>query len=90
MRFKNLRPILLLTLSLLTLLDSNFLAIPHGPGNSTPLHWHYARVEPPETRNVSRERGTYPTLRAPRLAPLRHASRRHSDAPVVEARVAED
>ena len=32
----------LLTLSLLRLLDSNFLGFPYGPGNSTPYNSDYA------------------------------------------------
>ena len=52
-----LRPISLLKLPLLTLLDSNFQGIPYGPGNSTPEKYHCARVKPSEIHNVSREIG---------------------------------
>ena len=51
-------PISLLTLSLLTLLESNFpgksLGNPYGRGNSTLLNQDCARVEPSEISNVSR------------------------------------
>ena len=52
------RPISLLTLSLLTLLESNFpgksLGIPDGPGNSTPLNQDCALESNPLKSSVSR------------------------------------
>ena len=55
------RPISLLSLSILTLLESNFpgksLGNPYGPGNSTPLNRDCARVQPSNIHDVSREIG---------------------------------
>ena len=52
-----LRPISLLRLSLLRLLDSYFWEIPFGPGNSTPYDLDYAWVKPSEIQNLSTEIG---------------------------------
>ena len=59
---EHLRQISLLTLRLLTVLDSNFPGTPLWTWESHPLKSNYARVKPSEIHNVSRETGRTQTL----------------------------